>query len=458
MIRKFTPFIIVAVCLMVIQSFGQASRLIGYNVIRYNNNQWEPYDTARYVYNPGNNAPTSVSYYNDVIIYDTMYRAGWDGTTYVDAQRKDKIYNIMGKCTERIEYQLYPSLALNKKFTFTYDGNNDMTEELGQHWDGSAWVNDYRIQKTYNNNHDALATTTQYWAGTQWGNPYLYVNTYDGNHNMTSQVSTTYNTGTSQFDSTGRSEYFYNVNNKVDSSRSYDWNSGWVLNGHTLNYYGVNNINMGYLTQSVSGGNWVNLFQAFTILNVNNIVIGDSTQQWSTTNNAWVDYSRGHSTLDGNNRSIEYRYQTWNTTNNAWQESLLDSAAYNNYDQYTWFKRISWNTTTQQWFNYNDQDAHYYYEEYTPNHIAKTSADAGLLMLYPVPAKGSMNINLQWNKAEDLMIGVYDMQGRLVSQWSESATKNLIKNIPLNGLSSGTYILKVRGKDATVQEQFVIMD
>lgn len=457
MLRKFTPFIIAVLSLLNINSFAQDSRLIGYNTIRWDNG-WKPYDTARFVYNPGNNMPTSVSTYSDVIKYDTTYQAGWDGTIYVPAYMKAKTYNTAGHCTERIAYTLYPTTELDKKFTFTLDGNNNVLEELGQHWDGSAWINDYRHQMTYNGNNDMLTQSTQYWAGTQWGNPYLYVYTYDGNHNMTSYVNTNYNTGTSQFDSTYRNEFFYNVNNLADSSRSYEWNSGWQLTGHTINYYGVNNINMGYLSQSAVAGNWVNSGQAYTILNVNNIPVGDSAQTWNTTTNAWVDFYRGHSILDGNNRRIVTKYDMWNTTTNAWEDDYIDSMAYNSHDQYTWYKRISWDNVNMQWLQYNDQESHYWYEEYTANNVSNTAPNAGILMLYPVPARNNLNINMQWNKAEDFVIGIYDIQGRLMRQYGEKAAKNLTKNIPLDGLANGTYILKVRGKDATVQEQFVIMD
>jgi len=229
------------------------------------------------------------------------------------------------------------------------------------------------------------------------------------------------------------------------------------LNSHTINYYGVNNINMGYLYQIVNNGNWENNQQSFTILNGNNIPIKDSTQLWNTTNNNWVNYARGTHTLDGNNRSIEYRYEDWNTTSNSFVDNYLDSAAYNSFDQYTWFKRISWDDVNMQWFQYNDKISHYYYELYTAG-IADMKQEAGSLMLYPVPAKNNININMQWNKAQDFVVGIYDIQGRLVRQWGEKATAQYKKTVALNGLAGGSYILKIKGKDATVQEQFVIMD
>jgi hypothetical protein len=457
MIQKITLFIASAICLIAMNTSAQDSRLTGHNTIRYNSG-WGPYDTAAYVYKPGNNMPTSISTYNYVIKFDTCNRAGWNGTAYQPYLMVVKTYNNSGFCTLLMEYNVVTNVPANKTI-FTLDGNNDALEELNQNWDGSNWINGNHTLKTFDGNHNALTTKTEYWNGTTWGSSYLTVYIYDVNNNMLSNASATYNSGTMQYDSTYKTEFFYNVNNMVDSSRSYTWSTGWLLGGHTINYYNINNINIGYLYQVADNGNWVNNNQGFSLLN-GNIYVGDSSQVWNTTNNVWVNQGYGrHTLLNGNNLTMRYIYQVWNTTNNVWVDNFLDSTLYNTHDQPTWYKRISWDPINMTWGQtYNDKESHYYYEDYTANKVVNINKTAGDLLLYPVPAKSFINLQMDWNKAQDFTVGIYDIQGRLVNQWGEKATEKYNKRIPLNGLSAGTYILKIRGKDATVQEQFVIMD
>ena len=130
---------------------------------------------------------------------------------------------------------------------------------------------------------------------------------------------------------------------------------------------------------------------------------------------------------------------------------------YNSFNQVTWWKRQAWDTTSQSWVGqYGFTDNKYYYELYTAD-IKNTQPTAGNLSIYPSPAHNSVNIDMKWNNAQDFTVAIYDMQGRLVRQWGEKATPEYKKNIPLNNIAPGTYLLQVRGKEATVQEQFVIM-
>ena len=60
------------------------------------------------------------------------------------------------------------------KWSYTYDGNNDLTEELYQTWENSAWEKDKKYTYTYDGNYE-------------W--PY----TYNGINNLTGYLYQTWN-------------------------------------------------------------------------------------------------------------------------------------------------------------------------------------------------------------------------------------------------------------------------
>jgi len=71
------------------------------------------------------------------------------------------------------------------KWSYTYDGNNNQTEQLFQAWDGYDWLNQYRFSYTYNGNNNQTEQLFQTWDGSAWVNDSKWSYTYDGNNNLT---------------------------------------------------------------------------------------------------------------------------------------------------------------------------------------------------------------------------------------------------------------------------------
>jgi hypothetical protein len=284
------------------------------------------------------------------------------------------------------------------------------------------------------------------------------VYTYNGNNDMTSNVSATYNYGTSQFDSTYRNEQYYNTNNMVDSTHGSSWNSGWNLNSRSYNYYNTGNVNIGYLTQSLVNNVWGNGYRGFTLFDQNNYSCGDSSQNWLTYNNSWRNLSRGRSTFDNNVNGVAYLYENWDTANNVYVKDFVDSMEYNTDNKLAWNKRQKWDATTQTWTGqYAFTENRYYYEPYTAG-VRSLNETPGELVLYPIPARSNLNVKLNWNKPQDFAIVIYDMQGRPVMQLGEKVAKEYKRNIPVHHLPAGNYILQIRGKENRMQQQFTILD
>jgi len=71
----------------------------------------------------------------------------------------------------------------NTKYSYTYDGNNNLIEVLYQWWDGSAWVNSSKGSFTYDVNNKRTEWLRQNWNGSAWENYNMGSYTNDVNNN-----------------------------------------------------------------------------------------------------------------------------------------------------------------------------------------------------------------------------------------------------------------------------------
>ena len=458
MIRKITLTLLAAICILSADVFAQSSRLVAKHTIYYNTS-WAPLDSAVYTYPTG----AGGDYWdlaNNRLPYDTARHVGWDGTNWIPYMRYTQSFDINGRIIERIRYQISGITVTNDdKTIYVRDGNGNVLDETSQDWVTNAWVNQYRTISTYDGNNNRLTQRIDNWSTTNnaWTMNYMYVYTYDGNNNMTSNVNTTYNSGTSQWDSTYRNVFHY-INNLNDTSWGFSWSSGWQPGSRTIQTFNVNNLSEMYLNQNWVNNAWENSSQGYTLFITSSVSYGDSMQTWNTTTNSWMKFSRGRNTYDGNYNSLVYLWETYDTANNVYVNNYIDSATYNSFDQVTWTKKQKWDTTNHVWTgSYAYTDNLYYYELFTAD-VKTVQQSLGSMIVYPSPARSNVNISMKWNKPQDFVVAIYDIQGRIIRQWGEKATNEYKKNVPLAGIAPGTYILQVKGKDATVQEQFVIMD
>src|SRR5437867_2433032 len=84
---------------------------------------------------------------------------------------------------------LTDSWLLTSKTIYTYDANGNRTSELQQHWNGTAWDNNYQYIYTYDVNGNQTSELYQKWNGTAWVNNEQWTATYNANGNRTSYLS-----------------------------------------------------------------------------------------------------------------------------------------------------------------------------------------------------------------------------------------------------------------------------
>ena len=456
MTKKITLFFIALCCIIATETLAQnASRLIARHTIRFDN-VWAPFDSANYIYSPGRGGD-AWDLNSGKLPYDTAKAVAWDGANWLPYMEQRQTISTWGLILDRTDINMGTN---NSKLLYTYDGNGNKLEELTLDWQNNAWVNQARVVYTYDGNNNMLTQTYESWSTTNnaWVNPWIWVYSYDGNNNMVRNVSASWNTGTSQFDSSNLYTNYYNTGNKQDSSFHFSWNGGWQLSSRTTSTYDMNWVSLTYLVEYWVNNAWEGGVRGFTVFDQNNIPCGDSTQQWITWNSAWRNFYTGANAFDGNMNSVSYLYKVWDTGYATFINNYVDSMAYNTDDLLIWSKRQGWDTTNQVWVGmYGYTENKYYYEPYTAA-VKNVSKVASEMKLYPVPARSYINISVNWNKPQNFTAAIYDVQGRLLRQWGETACKEYKINMLLQGLPPGNYVLKLRGKEEHLEKRFVIAE
>jgi|GEM_PF-2132586 len=460
MLRKYTLTILAALCLLATDLAAQtSSRLRATHTIRFDTS-WQPNDSTTLVYSNGNGG----DYWdllNRRLKYDTTFTLAWDGSAYIPYMHTIQTFNAQNRVTERLYVNVMGASPVNDKRTvYTYDNNGNVVEQLEQDWVNNGWENTFREVRTFDANNNLILSNSEYWntAANNWGSSYLSVYAYSTNNNLISRVLASRNTPSAPYDSSSRSTNHFNANNQVDTNVLYLWNNGWVKSSRTISIYNTAGTSYDYVIENwdAIANAWTNNLRGFTLYDASNNDYGDSTQRWDANTSAWVNFSRSLNTMDANNDRVEYLYQQFDTLTGTFINNYVDSYAYNNFHQVTWAKRQTWDTLTDTWTGgYANTDNHYYYELFTAD-VNSIAREAGVLTVYPVPTNSMLHIDMKWNKSQDFIVAIFDMQGRLVKQWGQQAAKEYKTSISVRDLAPGNYVIQVRGSEGKTQQQFIV--
>jgi len=242
------------------------------------------YKEINMVYDPNNNLISKLRQFRNA-------------TAWVNTLLTTNTYDANNNLTSEV-YQQWNNNAWENtdSITYTYDANDNRTSKLWEQWNGSGWNNyDLRID-TYNV-ANYLISEVQYWYDTAWENDGQDIYTYDGNNNLTSELEQGWNGST--WDNSWQRIYTYDAYNNRTSELWQNWiNSAWE-NELQANYsYDVNNNKISVLEQHWNGSGWVNYSQHAYTYDASNYLISESGQDWI--GNAWEDAYQTTYTYDAN--------------------------------------------------------------------------------------------------------------------------------------------------------------
>ena len=350
-------------------------------------------------------------------------------------------------------YQTWDSSAWvnSSKGSYTYDGNNNLTEALIQYWDGSAWVNSFKQSYIYDGNNNPAEYLLQTWDGSAWVNYYKGSYIFDGNNNLTELFYQTWDG--SAWVNSSKYSYTYNGNNNLTEYFYQTWDgSAWVNNyKYSYTYDGNNNLTED-LYQTWDGVSWVNSSKSSYIYDGNNNQTELLIQYWD--GSAWANNYKYSYTYDGNNNQTEALMQLWNSF--AWVNISKDSYTYDGNNNKIEALRQNWDGSA--WVN-SSQNSYVYIPVTAVNEDLSSVYSYNLSNNYPNPFNPSTKISWQLPVRGQVLLKVYDVLGNEVATLiNEEKPAGIYEVIfDASDLASGVYFYRLQTNGFTQTKKMILM-
>lgn len=173
-------------------------------------------------------------------------------------------------------------------------------------------------------------------------------------------------------------------------------------------------------------------------------------------------YAMFYYSYDNAGNLVESKRAFWETSLNAYQDYTRALWTYNNNNLPVYAESQHYDPNSQNWYHradtisgFSDRRLNFYYQLYWSTSVAQTSRNT-TFNVYPVPANGFVNVNVEWNQPQAFTATIVNMEGRIIKQWKEEKTKKYAKTISLPELSPGNYFLKLEGEHEKAEKQMVI--
>ncbi len=171
-----------------------------------------------------------------------------------------------------------------------------------------------------------------------------------------------------------------------------------------------------------------------------------------------------HKNTYGNNHNkTEDLIFNWNSTAQQWDTFGKWTYTYTPAGLVESFESLRWDAVNGTWAPMMDTtDArtshrmHLYYDIVWPVSVTNNTPVHTDMRLYPNPAAGVITLSLAMEKTTSVTARITDMQGRVLMQWNEGATKQYTRTIPLTGMPAGSYMLQVQGEGISEAKVFVV--
>jgi len=433
--------------------FASAQRLVGLTNAIYNTAISDFLNTDSTVYSyTGTHA-----YYDQAL--NSTYSYALSG--YFWNTRTLKTYDGSGNVTKiNVQNCDTPSTWVDVSETdYTYDGSGNTTSISVQMYNKSTstWYPYSRDGYTYDASNNMLTDTSYYNGGKGYGPQTLLSNTLDGSGHLVSSTYKTYFGGSwynyvqDAYTVNGAGKILTDISQRYNSKKSVWTNS----TQETYTYDGSNNI-LSYLYQTwdtAGGGSWQNNTMSTLTYSGSNVITLDTA---TYSGGAWAPQTHDSMSYDASNNMIAEIFQYYSSSISKYVNSTLISNTYNASNKITTSTLSRWNFPG---WGYNTSkglgtQARYYYETTDVPNVANAG---GSIKLYPVPANNFLDINITWNKSQTAVIAIYDLNGKLYSQWQTANGGNYNTNIATNHLPAGSYILKVKGANGVITERFSVV-
>ncbi|WP_276135053.1 T9SS type A sorting domain-containing protein [Polluticoccus soli] len=251
--------------------------------------------------------------------------------------------------------------------------------------------------------------------------------------------------------------YSYNTNGDITSTKSY--NSAGVSD--LQRYYTGPNVTDAvtlYTTYSTSVTDTT--FRSIYTYNAQNEVVTSENWNCATPGTDLILRNQNFNTYDANNNILESLLKTERNGLPGLDTTRNSTYTYNTWGQLTKVETLNWDGTQFKPMSdtsdaSSSQKIEMEYELYWPASVHELNNDAQV-KLYPSPASDFIRVETEWKQATPFTAAILDMQGRVIRQWDEPATKVYTRSIPLTELPSGMYMIKLHCGEEQFSKQFSV--
>jgi len=344
----------------------------------------------------------------------------------------------------------------NLNYIQIFDADNNLVSTITQYWDGIMWMNWSNVLYTYNAGGQLATRVTQSWDGTGWLNMTQNVYGYNTAHQMYLDQHGTWDTGLVAFAPNSQKIYYFDSAGRIIQEVDQTYNTATTAYDYTAQYLHTYSL----ITNTTTYGTWMgsgfatdyrytdtydstgnlltHLFQTFS-----------GTAWINQTLNVFSGFTAGHSATT----AID---QVWDSTGTgSWANVTMHMYGYNSDDQMTSAVSESWHVGSFWQFAPGDAASYYYYEPISTG-VKAVANNAGNANLYPVPARGTINVDVNWNKAQSGTVAMYDMNGRQVNKMSVPYGTHFNGAMPVSNLADGMYVVRITGTQGEIVKQVVV--
>ncbi len=367
-----------------------------------------------------------------------------------------------------ITYNYNPGYAKYSKNTQVFGPINAI---LLSNWkirdaSGKKWIDSFQTNFSLNPANLDSTELTQYYdtSSGKWINLNRYIYTHDGSNNLTMILIQLYDTSAKTFINQGMYNYGYDASNRLDSFiyKTFSPSTGITNNSRGYYQYDTANLLTNYTHQGWDNVRLVWVQDSVNFYSYDALKNRIKTIYVTNATGPLLPAAMDTDTYDGSNNLLTIT------------DKLYASGVYTNNRQYSWtyntnndptiYETSTWSSDFATWIEVtnNDSETRYYYNKPdttsdTTSAVKNVNNVAGNLRLFPTPAQGILNISLVWDNAQRFSVSIYNMNGQLVRQWSEPATKTYNKSIPVADLATGTYVINIRGENGRLSRQAMII-
>jgi len=386
--------------------------------------------------------PTKSPKGNDWWEPDTIYAFFTDGSE----ERRIFTYEN-GKCTVDLTQNKANNQWENEmRYRYSYNAQNNMTEELGQVWQSGQWKDAIKTTYTYDVQNNVASSIFQFFQSGQWINISKGTFQYDLQNNITEEL---FQSWSGQWVNKDKYIYEYNAFNDLKNSLFQYWEDAWIDASNEIYTYDAQNNLSEILYQIYEDEEWNNEALQTFYYNELNQCTSYVFQSWAWDFNQWKNEDKVSLTYDAQNNRTSETWQYWSS--GQWRNSDRTTCEYDennnaifgyaqDWSNNTWVDRDGW---LDVFYNNMQSRADVGGHRFTATYIKP--GEVGIkehklldssVKLYPNPVSNMLHIETDSSITPE--INIYSIQGALLM----NAKGN---QIDVSSLPNGIYMAKIDG-------------